>query len=157
MPNKRSHKTADGEAGESPTGSERVTARDWSIPVASDLDIVRARQKGRELALSMGFSPGDVTMIATAISELARNIILYAKRGEIILKQVVQGGMRGIVIVARDDGPGIPDVRRALEDGYSTSRSLGLGLPGVRRLMDWFDIESEVNRGTIVTAKKWRG
>jgi serine/threonine-protein kinase RsbT len=127
-----------------------------SIPVACDLDIIAARQKGRELAQKMGFAPSDVTMIATAISELARNIILYAQRGEIALREILQSGTPGIVIVARDEGPGIPDVRRALEDGYSTSRSLGLGLPGVRRLMDWFDIVSEVDRGTVVTVKKWR-
>jgi serine/threonine-protein kinase RsbT len=127
-----------------------------SIPVACDLDIIAARQKGRELAQKMGFAPSDVTMIATAISELARNIILYAQRGEIGLREILQSGTPGIVIVARDEGPGIPDVRRALEDGYSTSRSLGLGLPGVRRLMDWFDIVSEVDRGTVVTVKKWR-
>lgn len=129
---------------------------DFSIPVESDLDIVGARQKGRELATQMGFSAGDATLIATAISELARNIILYAKRGEIILKLVGQGDTPGIAIVARDEGPGIPDVRRALEDGFSTSRSLGLGLPGVRRLMDEFEIVSEINRGTVVTVKKWR-
>jgi serine/threonine-protein kinase RsbT len=104
----------------------------------------------------MGFSPGDATLVATAISELARNIILYAKRGHITLQALANSGSRGIAIVARDEGPGIPDVRRALEDGYSTSRSLGLGLPGVRRLMDEFEIESEVNRGTRVTVRKWR-
>jgi len=133
-----------------------VTTRDVSLPVETDLDIVGARQKGRELAAEMGFSPGDATLVATAISELARNIILYAKRGHITLQALANSGSRGIAIVARDEGPGIPDVRRALEDGYSTSRSLGLGLPGVRRLMDEFEIESEVNRGTRVTVRKWR-
>ncbi len=127
-----------------------------AIPVESDLDIVGARQKGRQLAAEMGFSSSDATLIATAISELARNIILYAKRGEIILKLATQSNTPGIVIIARDEGPGIPDVRRALQDGYSTSRSLGLGLPGVRRLMDEFEIVSEVNRGTKVTVTKWK-
>ncbi len=104
----------------------------------------------------MGFSSTDLTLIATAISELARNIVLYAKSGEIHLSSIEHGDKRGIAVVARDEGPGIPDIRRALQDGYSTSRSLGLGLPGVRRLMDEFEIVSEVNRGTRVTVKKWR-
>ena len=103
----------------------------------------------------MGFSDTDLTLIATAISELARNIVLYAKSGEIALKAVQQGDKRGIAVTAVDDGPGIPDISRALQDGYSTSRSLGLGLPGVRRLMDEFEITSEVSRGTTVTVKKW--
>jgi serine/threonine-protein kinase RsbT len=140
----------------SPGKNGRVAIRDVSIPVQSDLDIVGASHQGRSLAAALGFSPGDATLIATAISELARNIILYAKRGQIILKPVAQSDSSGLVIVASDEGPGIPDVRRALEDGYSTSQSLGLGLPGVRRLMDEFEIVSEVNRGTKVTVKKWR-
>ena len=125
------------------------------IPIKSDPDIVVARQRGRELAAELGFSGTDATLIATAISELARNIILYAKCGEISLKAVQQGEKKGIGVVAHDDGPGIPDVQRALQDGYSTSRSLGLGLPGVRRLMDEFEISSGLNRGTTVTVKKW--
>jgi serine/threonine-protein kinase RsbT len=133
-----------------------ATSQAISIPVESDLDIVSARQKGRELATDMGFSSSDATLIATAISELARNIILYAKRGHIILKVAVQSNTPGIVIAACDEGPGISDIRRALQDGYSTSRSLGLGLPGVRRLMDEFEIVSEVNRGTKVTVTKWK-
>jgi serine/threonine-protein kinase RsbT len=140
----------------SPAKNREATMQDLTVHVQSDHDIVNARQKGRELAGELGFSPGDLTLIATAISELARNIILYAKHGEITLKLVAQDYTRGIVIIARDEGPGIPDVRRALQDGYSTSRSLGLGLPGVRRLMDEFEIVSEVNRGTTVTVKKWR-
>jgi serine/threonine-protein kinase RsbT len=126
------------------------------VPVDSDLDVVGARKKGRELAAQLGFSSSDLTLIATAISELARNILLYAKRGRITLKLVTAGTARGLAITACDEGPGIPDIRRALQDGYSTSRSLGLGLPGVRRLMDDFEIESVVNRGTTVTVKKWR-
>src|SRR5207245_8873695 len=102
----------------------------------SDGVIVAARKNGRGLAAPLGFSPSELTLIATAISELARNILLYAKRGEIILKLVEQGETRGIIVTAHDKGPGIPDISRALEAGFSTSRSLGLGLPGVRRLMD---------------------
>lgn len=126
------------------------------IPVDCDVDIIGARKKGRELAAQLGFTSSDLTLIATAISELARNILLYAKRGQITLKLVSRGTTRGLAITACDEGPGIRDVQRALQDGYSTSRSLGLGLPGVRRLMDDFEIESVVNRGTTVTVKKWR-
>jgi serine/threonine-protein kinase RsbT len=122
----------------------------------SDLDIVTARQEGRALALLMGFSSTDATLVAASISELARNIILYAKRGEIALGVIEDGGRRGISVEARDEGPGIPDVRRALIGGYSTSGGLGLGLPGVRRLMDEFELTSEPGKGTTVRARKWR-
>jgi serine/threonine-protein kinase RsbT len=115
-----------------------------------------ARQKGRARAIELGFSSGDATLIATAISELARNIVAYAKKGLITL-QVVNGSNRqGISVTASDDGPGIPDIRQALRDGFSTSGSLGLGLPGVRRLMDEFEITSQPGRGTTVVVKKWR-
>jgi len=126
-----------------------------SIPVRSDADVVFARQKGRELAAALGFGPTDLTLVATAISELTRNIVLYAKRGRIVLKGIERDGRLGIMVVARDDGPGIPNVARALESGFSTSGGLGLGLPGVKRLTDEFDIVSEVGRGTTVTVKKW--
>ena len=125
------------------------------IAVRADADIVVARQRGRELAASLGFGPTDQTLIATAISELTRNIVLYAQRGRIVLKAIGQGGKRGIMVVARDDGPGIPNVEQALQSGFSTSGGLGLGLPGVRRLTDEFDIASEVGHGTTVTVKKW--
>ena len=138
-----------------PTHREAKTV-EVAIPVDCDLDIISARKKGRELAAQLGFSPSDLTLIATAISELARNILLYAKRGQIILRLITAGSVRGLAITACDKGPGISDVRRALQDGYSTSRSLGLGLPGVRRLMDDFEIESVVNGGTTVTVKKWK-
>ena len=126
-----------------------------SIPVRSDADVVLARRRGRELAATLGFGPTDLTLIATAISELTRNIVLYAERGQIVLKGIERNGKVGIVVVARDDGPGIPNVPQALESGFSTSGGLGLGLPGVRRLTDEFDIVSEVGRGTTVTVKKW--
>ena len=126
------------------------------VPVGSDADIVTARQKGRALAAELGFPITDLVMIATSISELARNIVLYARRGEIVLGVAIDDrGKRGIVVVARDDGPGIRDVKQAMLPGYSTSGSLGLGLPGVRRLMDDFQIVSEAGKGTIVTARKW--
>ncbi len=131
-------------------------ADELRIPVTADVDVVTARQRGRELAAQAGFSSGDQTVIAAAISEIARNILNYAKRGEVLLSVVTNGDRQGVIIVARDQGPGIPDVQRALEDGYSTSGGLGLGLPGARRLMDDFDVTSAVGKGTIVTMKKWR-
>ena len=131
-------------------------SQETSVPVNADIDIVTARQKGRELARDLGFTSTDLALIATAISELARNIILYANSGEIVLSVVENGTRQGLKVVARDDGPGIPDIERALEEGFSTSRSLGLGLSGVRRLMDEFDIVSDVGNGTTVTVKKWR-
>ena len=126
------------------------------IPIAADVDVVTARQLGRDLAGAAGFSSSDQTVIAAAISEIARNILMYAKRGEIILSVVTNGERRGVVVVARDQGPGIPDVIRAMQDGYSTSGGLGLGLPGAKRLMDDFDVSSAVGRGTTVTMRKWR-
>jgi serine/threonine-protein kinase RsbT len=126
------------------------------VPIRSDLDILTARQKGRALASELGFSSSHLTVIATAISELARNIVLYAKRGEIVLRRVDEDGRSGIVVVARDEGPGITDVNLAMQTGYSTSGSLGLGLPGVRRLMDEFSISSGAGQGTSVTATKWK-
>src|SRR5437588_3593597 len=143
--------------------SESTVDRDVStvadellIPITADVDVVTARQRGRDLAAEAGFSSGDQTVIAAAISEIARNILMYAKRGEVMLSLVTNGDRQGVVIVARDQGPGIKDVSRALEDGYSTSGGLGLGLPGARRLMDDFDVSSNVGRGTTVTMKKWR-
>lgn len=126
------------------------------VAINSDQDIVLARQKGRAKAVELGFSSGDATLIATAISELARNIVAYAGKGRITLKVVNGLNRQGISVVASDDGPGIPDVRQALRDGFSTSGSLGLGLPGVRRLMDEFEITSQPGRGTTVVVKKWR-
>jgi len=125
------------------------------VPIGSDADIVIARQKGRAMAERVGFSGSNLAVVATAISEVARNIVEYAKTGEIALKAVNQGGKHGLVVVARDEGPGIPDIALAMQDGYSTAKGLGLGLPGARRLMDEFEIVSRVGRGTTVTMKKW--
>jgi serine/threonine-protein kinase RsbT len=133
-----------------------VSAGEIRVAINSDQDIVVARQKGRALATELGFSSGDATLIATAISELARNIVSYARRGEIALRLVNGLNRQGIAIVASDDGPGIHDIRQALRDGFSTSGSLGMGLPGVRRLMDEFEITSKPGRGTIVAVKKWK-
>jgi serine/threonine-protein kinase RsbT len=133
-----------------------VPAGEIRVAVQSDQDIVLARQKGRALAIELGFSTVDATFIATAISELARNILAYARKGEITLGAVQGSRRKGIAVVASDDGPGIRDIHQALRDGFSTSGSLGLGLPGVRRLMDEFEIISRPGRGTTVTVKKWR-
>jgi serine/threonine-protein kinase RsbT len=131
------------------------------VPIKSSSDILDARKKGREIACEMGFSSMDCTLIATAISELARNIVLYARQGEIRLSSAVQTSATGpnstgIVIIAHDQGPGIRDLSSALQDGFSTSRGLGLGLPGVKRIMDEFDIVSRPREGTTVTVKKWK-
>jgi serine/threonine-protein kinase RsbT len=125
------------------------------VPIDSDGDIIIARQKGRALAAELGFSPTDVVRIATAISELARNVLSYAATGEIRLEALNGRHRSGISIVATDRGPGIADVEQAMQDAYSTSGGLGLGLPGVRRLMDEFKIESAVGQGTTVSATKW--
>ena len=123
------------------------------------VDIVTARQRGRALALELGFNGADVTLIAAAISEVARNIVDHAQKGEILMSAVnsaLEGGRSGIQIIARDEGPGIRDVAQAMQYGYSTRKGLGVGLPGAKWLMDEFDIASEVGRGTTITMKKWR-
>ena len=126
------------------------------VPIQHEADIVVARQAGRELAGKVGFAGSDLTLIATAISEISRNIVTYATRGEVVLDAVEEGSRRGISVVARDNGPGIADVQQAMRDGFSTGRSLGLGLPGARRLMDDFEIESQPGQGTTVTMRKWK-
>lgn len=139
-----------------PTQIETESGAVLCIPIRSYDDILEARKQGRELASRQGFSPIDCTLIATAISELARNIVLYAGHGEIRLGRDDRLDSAGIVIVAYDRGPGIRDVRAALQEGYSTSRGLGLGLPGVKRIMDEFDIQSSPRQGATVTVKKWK-
>ncbi len=134
----------------------RTVGRETEIPIRVDSDIVVARQHGRQLAAELGFNPTDLTLIATVISELARNIVCYAKHGEITVASASKSAETGITITARDDGPGIWDIERAVQAGYSTSGGLGLGLPGVKRLMDEFHIESRVGKGTLVRATKWK-
>jgi len=125
------------------------------IVIASENDIVTARRRGRELAAEGGFSGSDLTVIATAISELARNIVAYARAGEMTLRVIRRGDRSGLLVIARDEGPGIDDVSLVMQDGFSTGRSLGLGLPGAKRLMDEFEIASELGRGTTITMTKW--
>jgi RNA polymerase sigma factor (sigma-70 family) len=126
------------------------------VPVQVDADVIAARQAARDLATRLGFDSTDVTLLATAVSEISRNIVRFADSGEVVFEEI--GDPRiGIRIVARDSGPGIQDVGQALQDGYSTYQGLGLGLPGARRLVDEFAVTSEPGRGTTVTMTKWRG
>ena len=130
-------------------------ANEEIVSIKADVDVVVARQRARGLLSGWRFSGSELTLIATAISEVARNIVSYAGKGEIVLRIVKRGQQRGLLVIARDQGPGIADTARAMEDGYSTSRGLGLGLPGSKRLMDEFELISEVGKGTEVTMIKW--
>lgn len=125
------------------------------VSIFAEQDIVVARQKGRSLAGELGFSVVDQCRIATSISELARNIFHYAGKGVVQLCPVVNSGRTGLKIIASDQGPGIQDIRLAMLDGYSTSKGLGMGLPGTQRLMDEFNLKSQPGKGTTVTIKKW--
>ena len=125
------------------------------VPIKSAADIVIARQKGRALAIQLGFAGSDPTVIAAAISEVARNIVNHAKQGEIVLSGVHEGDLHGIQVIAADQGPGISDIERAMQYGYSSSKGMGVGLPGAKWLMDEFDIQSQIGKGTRVTMRKW--
>jgi serine/threonine-protein kinase RsbT len=125
------------------------------VPITSDLDIVTARQTGRTLASDIGMSSAEATLLATAISEVARNIVEYADKGEVIIASVNIDGREAVRVIARDSGPGIEDVA-ALNSEDGSSERVGMGLPGARRLMDKFTIESEVGKGTTVTMIKWK-
>ncbi len=125
------------------------------VLISSGSDIMTARQEGRRMAERAGLNGSDLTVVATAISEVARNIVTYAKQGEIILQVIHQAGRPGVHVEARDSGPGIPDIEKAMQDGFSTGKGLGLGLPGSRRLMDTFEIASKVGKGTTVKMTKW--
>lgn len=126
-----------------------------SVDIITEWDIVAARQLGRNEAKDVGFGTVDQARITTAISELARNIYLYAGKGKIEIRQVTEGNLRGLLVIASDSGPGIVDVRKVMEDGYTTSGGLGAGLPGVKRLMDDFKIETALGEGTTISASKW--
>jgi serine/threonine-protein kinase RsbT len=130
--------------------------RDSVIPIESDADVVTARQRARQLAGELELTSTDQTLLATAISEVARNITTYAVRGEVLLSVVHDNdGRVGIQVVARDEGPGIENVELALQDGYTSGAGLGLGLPGARRLVDDFQIETAPGQGTKVTLVMW--
>jgi serine/threonine-protein kinase RsbT len=126
------------------------------VGISSDADLVAARAEARTLANKLGFSRTDATLIATAISEIARNIVVHADGGEIVLAAAHDETRYGVEVVARDSGPGIADVESALEEGVGTGDGLGLGLPGARRIMDEFEIDSNSGGGTVVTMRKWR-
>ncbi len=127
------------------------------IRIESDNDVVAARQQARAMASTLELTSTDQTLLATAISEVARNITTYATRGEVLLSVVHDddGGRRGIRVIARDDGPGIENLELALQDGYTSGGGLGLGLPGARRLVHDFDIQTAPGQGTKVTLVMW--
>ncbi|HWQ89500.1 MAG TPA: anti-sigma regulatory factor [Desulfitobacteriaceae bacterium] len=130
-------------------------ANSITVKISEEEDIVTARQKGRSIAKELGFSVVDQCRIATGISELARNIFLYASTGSILIQTLTDNNHSGIEIIAEDNGPGISDIKLALLDGYSTSNGLGMGLPGTKRLMDEFEINSELGTGTKIIVRKW--
>lgn len=125
------------------------------VGIKGSEDVILARQAAREMAKDLGFGLADQTRITTAVSELSRNIYTYAGTGRVVVKALSQSDKKGIEIIAEDRGPGIPDIELAMQDGYSTNKGLGQGLPGTKRLMDEFGIKSEVGIGTTVTIRKW--
>jgi serine/threonine-protein kinase RsbT len=127
------------------------------LPIREEADVAIARKHARDVAAQAGLSEVAAYALATAISEIASNIVVHAGAGELVLSADSRGGRRGVVVLARDAGPGIPELERAMQDGYSTANGLGLGLPSARRLVDEFELNSEVGRGTIVVLKKWAG
>jgi len=128
---------------------------EFCVPINSAADIVIARQKGRALAVQLGFDGSEPTLVAAAISEVARNIVNHAEHGEIVLSGIHQSGRQGVQVVARDQGPGIHDVAQAMQYGYSSGKGMGVGLPGAKWLMDEFEMVSQVGKGTTVTMRKW--
>jgi serine/threonine-protein kinase RsbT len=130
-------------------------ADDVRVAIRTDADVVTARQEARAMGAELGFSSTDLTLLATAISEVARNITTYAGEGEVALRVLNSGGRQGIEVVASDDGPGIADVELAMQDGYTTGNGLGLGLPGTRRLMDEFELQTQPGTGTSIRLVKW--
>jgi serine/threonine-protein kinase RsbT len=127
-----------------------------SIPINDEYDIVSARSVGKQIAGEIGLGIVDQSRVATAVSELARNVVLYAGTGVVTFRQLNDGRGSGLEIVVSDSGPGIADIELAMQDGYTSGNGLGVGLPGTKRLMDEFEIESEVGKGTTVTIRKWR-
>ncbi|WHH61368.1 anti-sigma regulatory factor [Petroclostridium sp. X23] len=127
----------------------------FEIHIKDEKDIVIARQRAREAAKNMKFSITDQTRIITAVSELSRNIYEYASTGTVTIEIVSNSTKRGLMISFHDEGPGIPDVEKALSEGYTTGKGMGLGLPGSKRLMDDFSITSQPGKGTKIIIKKW--
>jgi len=139
------------------TAVERASTDEIRVPIASDADAVTARQRGREAALMIGLSRSEATYVATAISEIARNITTHAGAGEIRIRRVRRGEQIGMEVIATDEGPGIADVPAVLASDYASTAGLGLGLWGARQLMDEVEVTSEPGKGTIVTMRKWCG
>src|SRR5215211_9507960 len=137
------------------TGSPRMED-EIHVSIETDADLVVARAEGRAMAQRLGFRPPDATLIATAISEVARNVVVHVGHGEIIMRPLVDGRRLGVLVIVRDEGEGIPDVDAALGLGHASRGDLGLGLPGARRLMDEFEVEAQLGKGTTVTMRKWR-
>jgi serine/threonine-protein kinase RsbT len=125
------------------------------VAIRTDADVVTARQEARTMGAALGFSSTDLTLLATAISEIARNITTYAGEGEVALRVRTESGRAGIEVVATDEGPGIADVELAMQDGYTTGNGLGLGLPGTRRLVDEFELDTTPGAGTRIRLVKW--
>jgi serine/threonine-protein kinase RsbT len=132
-----------------------MTTGAYRLVIATDLDVTRASMQARRCALGQGFSDTTTALLVTTVSELGTNIIKYAGRGEIVIQPIEEGNQSGILVRATDRGPGITDIKTAMQDHHSTGGTLGLGLPGVKRMMDEFEIRSELGRGTTVTVKKW--
>ena len=130
-------------------------ADDVRVAIRTDADVVTARQEARTMGASLGFSSTDLTLLATAISEVARNITTYAGEGEVTLRVRDESGRQGIEVLATDEGPGIEDVELAMQDGYTTGNGLGLGLPGTRRLVDEFELQTQHGVGTTIRLVKW--
>ncbi len=130
-------------------------AADVRVAIRTDADVVTARQEARTMGAELGLSSTDLTLLATAISEVARNITTYAGEGEVALRVVERGGRRGVEVVASDEGPGIADLELAMQDGYTTGKGLGLGLPGARRLVDEFELRTALGSGTSIRLVKW--
>jgi serine/threonine-protein kinase RsbT len=130
-------------------------AGDVRVAIRTDADVVTARQEARTMGAELGLSSTDLTLLATAISEVARNITTYAGEGEVLLRVIERGGRQGVEVVASDEGPGIADLELAMQDGYTTGKGLGLGLPGARRLVDEFELQTAVGSGTSIRLVKW--
>lgn len=126
------------------------------VTIRNEQDVIVARQEGRTLAQRLGFSPVDQARITTAISELARNIVVYGERGTVTLNEATDGTRAGIEVIFDDEGPGIADIDQAMGQGYTTGKGLGAGLPGTQRLMDEFEITSAPGEGTHIKIRKWR-
>lgn len=126
------------------------------IKISSEKDVVLFRQRLREYATKIGMSVLNQTKLITAASELVRNILVYAGSGQTVIEVVSERLQTGIKVIFKDEGPGIPDIPKAMQDGFSSGKSLGLGLPGAKRLVNFFDIKSKVGHGTTVTIIRWK-